>query len=264
MFHERSNGGLGRGFSRGNGIEVHQVQTERTQQDRQEEEWSVPTNVERRENDTERHESPRVPPAPPSTEDRLFTDWSSIDSPRERTSQYNVSTRDTEPFINQTDNQTDQPGSEPARIEAMGNILRDVMTFPSACRQPSQVVTRFIDRETNMSDVEVRTQRDETRIDNLSSNEVIISNVRDTQMPTSCSGLSSNDTEITEGSHIRTHTMEIIPQLDGPTSVHTRRKISENIGTELEIIQRSTVIPGGEYPDESDSDSHNNRRPHNG
>ena len=30
----------------------------------------------------ERHESPRAPPPVPlSTEDRLFTDWSSIDSP---------------------------------------------------------------------------------------------------------------------------------------------------------------------------------------
>ena len=67
----------------------------------------------------------------------------------------------------------------------MGNTLSDVMTFPSACQQPSQVVTRYIDRETNMSDVEVRTQREEMRIDNMSSNEVIISNDRDTQMPTS-------------------------------------------------------------------------------
>ena len=109
---------------------MHQVQTERTQQDRQEEEWSIPTNIERRENDTERCESSRAPPpAPPPTEDRLFTDWSSIDSPRERTSQHNVSARNTEPNINQAD----QPRSEPARIEAMGNTLSDVMTFPSAC-----------------------------------------------------------------------------------------------------------------------------------
>ena len=110
------------------------MQTGRTQQDRQEEEWSIPTNVERRENDTERHESPRAPPpAPPPTEDRLFMDWSSIDSPRERMSQCDVSARNTELNIIQTDNQTDQPGSEPARIEAMGNTLSDVMTFPSAC-----------------------------------------------------------------------------------------------------------------------------------
>ena len=87
-----------------------------------------------------------------------------------------------------------------------------------------------------MSEVEVRTQREETRIDNLSSNEVIISNNRDTQMPTSHSGLSSYDTEITGGSPIRTHTMDMIPQLDGPTSVCARRRISENAGTEQETI----------------------------
>ena len=31
--------------------------------------------------------APPSPPAPPPTDNRLFTDWSSIDSPRERTSQ---------------------------------------------------------------------------------------------------------------------------------------------------------------------------------
>ena len=263
---ERLSGGLGRGFSHGSAIEGHQVQTGRTQQDRQEEEWSIPTNMGRRENDTERHESPRAPPppAPPPTEDRLFTVCSSIDSLRERTSQCNISVRDTEPNINQTDNQTEQLRTEPARIEAMGNTLSDVLTFPSTCRQPSQVGTRLIDRETNTSEVEVITQREETRIDNLSNNEVIISNDRDTQMPTSHSGLSSYDTEITGGPHIRTRTMDTIPQLDGPTSVSSRRRISENAGTEQETIQRSTVIPRGGYPDESDSDSHDNRRPHDG
>ena len=114
---------------------MHQVQTGRTQQDREEEEWSIPTNVERRKNDTGRHESPRAPPpsSPPPIKDRLFTDWSSIDSSRERTSQCNVSARNTESNINQTDNQTDQPRSESAGIETMGNTLSDVMTFPSAC-----------------------------------------------------------------------------------------------------------------------------------
>ena len=98
----------------------------------------------------------------------------------------------------------------------------------------------------------------------MSSNEVIISNDRDTQMPTSHSGLSSYDTKITGGTHIRTHTMEMIPQLDGPTSVHSRRRILEDARTEQETFQRTTVIPRGDYPDESDSDSHGDRRPHNG
>ena len=114
---------------------MHQVQTGRTQQDRQKEDWSIPTNVESRENDAERHESSRAPPppAPPPTEDRLFMDWSSIDSPRERTSQCNVSARNTESNVNQTDNLADQHRSEPARNEVMGNNLSDVMTFQSAC-----------------------------------------------------------------------------------------------------------------------------------
>ena len=55
---DRPNGGLGRGFSHGNGIEVQQAPTGRSQPDRLEEDWSIPTNVERRENDTERHETP--------------------------------------------------------------------------------------------------------------------------------------------------------------------------------------------------------------
>ena len=109
------------------------MHTARIPLDRQEEEWSVPSNVERRENDMERCESPRAPLAPPPSEDRLFTDWSSIGSPRERTSPRNASVRNIVPNINQPDNQTVQPGSESARIEAMGNTLSDVMTFPSTC-----------------------------------------------------------------------------------------------------------------------------------
>ena len=82
---ERSNRGLGRGCCHGNGREIRgeisQVHTVRNQQDRQEEEWSVLTSIERREDDTVRQELQRAPPTPPPSEDRLFTDWSSLDSP---------------------------------------------------------------------------------------------------------------------------------------------------------------------------------------
>ena len=257
---DRPNRGMGRGFSHGNGIEVQQMPMGRTQPDRQEEDWPIPTTIERRENDAERHETSRAPPPPalPLTEDRLFTDWSSIDSPRERTSQCNISVRNTEPNLTQTDNQADQSRSDSVRNEAMGNTLSDVTTFPSTHQQPSQVGTRLIDRETNTSEVELRTQREKTRIDVLSSNN------RDIQIPTSHSGISSDETEILGGSPIRTFTMDIIPQLDGPTSVCTRGRALENVRAEQETIQRSTVIPRGGYPNESDSDSHNNRRPHDG
>ena len=102
---DRPNGGFGRGFSCGNGIEVQQAPTGRSQPDRQEEEWSMPTNVERRENNTERHETPQAPPpnVPPPTDDRLFTNWSSIDFLEKEHHKHNTSTRSTELNRTQTD-----------------------------------------------------------------------------------------------------------------------------------------------------------------
>ena len=116
-----------------------------------------------------------------------------------------------------------QPELDSARNEAMGNTLSDVMTVPSTHQQLSQVGTRLIDRETNTSEVELGSQREETRINILSSHG------RDVQMPTSHSGISSYETNIIRGSPVRTHATDIIPQLDGPTSVHTRRSEQEPI-----------------------------------
>ena len=221
---DRPNGGFGRGFSCGNGIEVQQAPIGRLQPDRQEEGWSAPTNIERRENDSERCETPRDPPPPdpPPIEDRLFTDWSSIDSPRERASQCITSARSVEPNITQSNDQADQPRLGSARNEAMGNTLSDVMTIPSTLQQLSQVVsqvdTRLMDRETNTSEIELRSQREETRMNIVSSYD------RDVQMSTSHSGISSHETNIIGGSPVRTHTMDVIPQLDGPASVHMRRR----------------------------------------
>ena len=72
-----------------------------------------------------------APPTPPPSEDRLFTDWSSLDSPHARTSPQNASIREIEQDINQPDNLTTQPGSEPAQIEAMGTALCDNVSSPS-------------------------------------------------------------------------------------------------------------------------------------
>ena len=87
---DKSNGGFGRGYVQGNYNTRAQQQapTGRPQPARQEDELSSPTNVERRDN-TERHQTSQAPPpaAPPPTEERLFTDWSSEDSPRERVNQ---------------------------------------------------------------------------------------------------------------------------------------------------------------------------------
>ena len=86
---ERPNGGFARGNGRAS-IErpQQQVSTDRPQPVRQEDEWSIPPNIERRD-DAERCQTAQTSPltAPPPTEERLFTDWSSESSPRERTSQ---------------------------------------------------------------------------------------------------------------------------------------------------------------------------------
>ena len=253
---ERTNGGLGRGFSHGNERGISQVCAVRTQQDRQEEEWSVPTNIERRENDVERCELSRDPSTPPPSEDRLFTDWSSLGSPRVRILPRNVSVQDTEQFINQPDNQTDQPGTEPAQGEVMGNTLNDDVPPLSTRRQPNQVGTRLIDLGTNTSDVEVRSQRDGVRIiDSSIDEETLITNSNE-QIPVSHSNLSlSRHDELLRGSQIRAYDSgrsEMIPQLDGPISVRSRRRILENM--------RTAMIQRREYPGKSSDDSHSDQR----
>ena len=110
------------------------------------------------------------------------------------------------------------------------------MTLSSTCQPSSQEGARPIDREAMRSDIEVRTQRGELRTDNISSNGVLVSNDRDTQIPTSHSGLSSHETEIIGGSLMRTFTRDMIPQLDGPTSVHNRGRALENVRAEQETI----------------------------
>ena len=67
-----------------------------------------------------------------------------------------------------------------------------------------------------MSDVEVRSQREETRVNNSSNDEVIVPNI------------SSYNTEMTGSSHLRTRSTEMIPQLDGPMSIRSRRRMLEN------------------------------------
>ena len=50
-----------------------------------------------------------------------------------------------------------------------------------------------------------------------------------------------------------THLSIRLPQLDGPTSVHLKRK------QPTPMVRERTAIPGGEYPSESESDSHDSR-----
>ena len=246
---DRPNGGFRRGYSQGNGVGAQQAPTDRPQLARQEEDWSTPTNIERRE-DTERCETSQVPPpnVPPPPEERLFTDWSSIDSQRERVSQCNQSGRSVEPNI--TVNQIEQPTIDPDDNEVLKYILSDVMTVPSTHQQLLQVGSRFVDRETNMSEIEIRPQREETRTD------IKHTHSRGVQVPTSHGDLSSHDIDNVEGSPVRPCIPDVMPQLDGPTFVCARRRPIQG------FIQRTATMPRGGYPDGSDSDSHDNRRSH--
>ena len=163
---ERSNGGFGRGFPHGNGRgngDSHQVASERDHRDRWEEEWSILASVGRREDSLVGQELPHwTPPAPAPSEDRFFTDWSSIGSPHVRMPPQSVLVGETGPDINQPVNQTTQPGSEPAQIGAMGNALQDdiIVSSPRTCQQLDELGVRMIYMGTNTSDIEVRPHRD--------------------------------------------------------------------------------------------------------
>ena len=91
-------------------------------------------------------------------------------------------------------------------------------TTPSGQIQISQVGARFIDRETNTSEVEIRPPREEVRID------IDHTHSRSVQVPSSHSELSSHDNNIIESSIARPHIPDIMPQLDGPVSICVRRR----------------------------------------
>ena len=223
----------------------------------------------------------RTPPAPSPSEDRLFTEWSSLDSPHARTSPQNASLREIEQNINQHDNQTTQPGSEPAQVEAMGNALCDNMSSPSTHQHLDEVGVRMMDTGTNTIDVEVRSQRDGVRVINsdvYTQASCLLANVllptgRSEQMPMSRinQSISGYDPELLRGSHATTQDtgiQESIPQLDRPVSVpsRTRSRLSENMRHKQGYFQEGIYHQGTsascrrEYPGESSEDTHSDRR----
>ena len=128
---DRPNEGFGRGNNQNNYTRAQQpAPIERPQLIRQDDGWSSPTNIERRE-DTERHQMPQAPPSevPPPAEERLFTDWSSENSPRERVAQHVQSAINVE--SHRTANQAEQNVGEPDDNEVLRYVLRDVTYTPS-------------------------------------------------------------------------------------------------------------------------------------
>ena len=233
---DRPNRGFGRGYSQGNDVRAQRASTDRPQPDRQEEDWSTPATVERRE-EMERHETLQASPpdVPPPKDERVFTDWSSIDSPRVRVTQCSQSARSVEPNI--TVIQTEQPTIGLEESEVLDYILSDVMTIPSTHQQISLVGARFVDREINTSEVETRPQREEMRIDIKHTHN------KGVQVPTSHSNLSSHDVDIDGDSPARLHIPDVMLQLDGPASIHARRRPVQ------EFTQRTAAMPRVGYPE---------------
>ena len=125
----------------------------------------------------------------------------------------------------------------------MGNALHDNVSSPSTHQQLDEVGARLIDMGTNMSDIEVRPQRDGTRVIDSDDDAQVSCPLVDVILPTGMNeqvpmphinlSISRYDPELLRGSHTRTHNtgiQETILQLDGPVSVpsRTRRRMSEN------------------------------------
>ena len=207
----------------------------------------------------------------------MFTDWSSLDSPQARTSPRNVSLREVEQNINQPDNQTAQPGSQPASIEAIGDVPCDNMSSLSTHQQLDEVGVRQIEIEANISDREVRTHLDGVRNINVNADTQTSHPLIDVTLPidvseqrsTQHADQSVHDSESLRGSctrspDVRTH--EAIPQLDGSVSIQSRsrRIIPENARIEQESFQRITVSCRREYLGESSDDACSDRRIYGG
>ena len=94
-------------------------------------------------------------------------------------------------------------------------------------------------------DIEIRLPRDKVRTD------IIQTHNQGIQVPSSSGGLSSHSMNMEE-SIVRSNMLNIMLQLDGPISVCAQRR-------QFLPTARRATIPGDGYPDDSDSDSHNNR-----
>ena len=127
------------------------VSIERPMPNRQDDEWSSPSPTDVRRDDTERHQlvSTSSPVAPPPTEERLFTDWSSEGSPRER----NV--RHTQAALNVEPQRTEITTRESEREQAIRYRLNAVSITPSVQIQTDQLGPGLVDRGTNTTVVDI-------------------------------------------------------------------------------------------------------------
>ena len=131
---------------------------------------------------------------------------------------------------------------ESGNAREVRHVPESVMTSSSIREQANQVGTRVSDHEPNTAVVEIRLTRDE---------EIVHAHNQGVQVPTPEGGLSSLSMHTDEFIE-RTIMPNVIPQLDGPASIHTQRR-------QPLPMTRRTTIPSDGFPDDSNSNSHDYR-----
>ena len=157
---------------------------ERNQRDRQEDEWSSPVSNRGRRDLTVsslilQETQQMTPPTPAPSEDRFFTDWSSIRtrSPPVRTPPQSTLMRERGQEINQTTIPTSQPGSEPTHMGVIDNTPHEDLPRTTSLAQQQLLdrlsmidERRMNDVGTNTSDVVVEPNRNRLRTSTMEAN----------------------------------------------------------------------------------------------
>ena len=175
-----------------------------------------------------------------------------------RTPPQSVLVEEIGPYINQSVNQTTQPGSEPTQIGVMENALQED-TIVSTPRIQQQLlhglsvtnVRRMMDMGTNTLDIEVRPHRDGARASPLDANAKASLPIVDVMLPSGMGdqlaipliklSISGYEPNSLRDSHIRSPAMRaqeisIIPQLDGPVSLPTRNPIGRRVQEDSRFV----------------------------
>ena len=159
---------------------------ERNHRDRQEEEWSSPASDGRGRRDVPvsspaiQESQQRTPPTPAPSEDRFFTDWSSIrtGSPPVRMLPQSISVRERGQEINQNTIPTSKPGSEPTQMGVTDNTPHEDLPITTSLtqQQPLDRLSMIDDRRindigTNTLDVVIEPNRDRLRTSTMEAND---------------------------------------------------------------------------------------------
>ena len=171
----------------------------------------MPTHVEGRNNT--RQES-QIPPDPlPSR----FSDWSSLGSPRTRTSPHSVPDREVEQNVNIPNQLNVQSGTVPRHETIRASSPEEVIVPPQINQQVEEQNVHVIEMEPNPLNIEVRTQRDDLGTDGennvpiiqASGNVIPPIGVGDLTPSLNVNMESENNSDTSRGSHVRTQEIDL-------------------------------------------------------